>query len=216
MKTYTDDFGFYAGEVADEFAADFPRTTYDLPAPGAPPMFQGWRPTANGQGWELAPDNRGRLWYDPTGVLQDFRAETPDAQPPVGFLEHVNGQSRTVQLPLATLQDAKWAQTKTAREAFISAPLPTPHGVFDCDPDSRKSITDAVLMLQTLAAIGSPSTIDFTLADNSVATLTTAQMVEVGLLMGQRVQQAYAIGRMRRTAIYAATNAAEVEAVPVW
>lgn len=111
---------------------------------------------------------------------------------------------------LQDLKDEHWTLMKLARAAAIDAPLPTPYGVFDSDASARTSITDAVLMLQK---VGPAGTIDFTLADNTVVTLTTAQMVQVGLLLGQKVQQAYTIARARRTQIEAATTPAEVEAV---
>lgn len=116
---------------------------------------------------------------------------------------------------LAQHQTDKWTQIKAARDAAINAALTTPYGMFDCNEASRTNITDAVLMLQTLAGLGTPTTIDFTLADNSTVTLTTTQMVTVGLLLGQKVQTAHGQGRARRAAIDAATTTAQVDAV-VW
>lgn len=116
------------------------------------------------------------------------------------------------------LQDFKnlaWTRIKLAREAVISAPMVTPYGTFDSGAKDRTNITDAILMLQTLAAIGTPMSIDFTLADNSTATLTTTEMVTVGLLLGQKVQAAHAQARILRAQIDAATSAAELEEI-VW
>jgi hypothetical protein len=114
---------------------------------------------------------------------------------------------------LKDLQDARWEIIKAARAAYIDAPLSTPHGTFDSDASARTSITDAVLMLKSQEDLGQAGTIDFTLADNSVVTLTTSQMVEVGLLLGQKIQQAYTTSRARRAAIEAATTPAEVDAI---
>lgn len=114
---------------------------------------------------------------------------------------------------LAEHKDAKWEEVKAAREAAINAPLVTPHGTFDSGPSDRTNITDAVLMAQTLAALGQPVAIDFTLADNAVATLNAAQMVEVGLYLGAKVQAAYATARTLRGAIEAATTIAQVQAI---
>lgn len=114
---------------------------------------------------------------------------------------------------LAEHMDAKWDEIKAAREAAINAPLVTPHGTFDSGPSDRTNITDAVLMAQTLAALGQPVAIDFTLADNAVATLNAAQMVEVGLYLGAKVQAAYATARTLRGAIEAATTIAQVQAI---
>lgn len=114
---------------------------------------------------------------------------------------------------LNQVKDAQWSFVKSARQAAIEAHLVTPFGTFDADQSSQKAITDSVLMLQTLASIGQPTTIDFTLADNSTVTLDTTQMVTVGLLLGQQTQVAHAQARTLRTQIEAATTIAEVEAV---
>lgn len=118
-------------------------------------------------------------------------------------------------LPLPELKTTQWLHIKQARESAINAPLATPYGTFDAHAKARASITDAVLMLQTLSAQGTPQTIDWTLADNTVVTLTTAQMVEVGVLLGQQVQAAYTQARSLRVQIEAATTAQEVGLV-VW
>lgn len=114
-----------------------------------------------------------------------------------------------------TLNDAKsrlWGRVKQARAVAIDSPLTTPFGVFDSDAKSRAFITDAVLLLQTLADAGTPQTIDFTLADNSVVTLGLEQMVTVGLLLGQKVQAVYTHCRALRAAIEALTTVEAVEA----
>jgi hypothetical protein len=110
-------------------------------------------------------------------------------------------------------KDAKWELIKQSREAAFNAPLTTPYGTFDSDAESRTRITDAVLMAQTLAGMGQPAAIDFTLADNSVVTLDATQMVTVGLLLGAKIQAAFATGRSLRTAIYAATTVVQVQAI---
>lgn len=116
---------------------------------------------------------------------------------------------------LVQLQDTQWELIKAQRVVYVDSPLLTPYGVFDCDPASRSSITDAVILLQTLAGMGQTPTIDFTLADNTVVVMGLESMVTVGLLVGQRVQEGFTIGRLKRDAIYAATTKEEIEAV-VW
>lgn len=111
------------------------------------------------------------------------------------------------------LKADKWNEMKAARDAALLAPLVTPFGTFDASVPAQKSITDAVLMLQTLASLGTPTDIDFTLADNTTVTLTTPQMVQVGLMLGQRTQQAYAQARALRAQIESATDAAAVAAI---
>lgn len=116
---------------------------------------------------------------------------------------------------LQDFKDAQWTAIKQARAAAIDAPLVTPYGTFDSNVAARTSITDAVLMLQTLEGLSQPTTIDFTLADNQVVTLTTAQMVQVALLLGQQVQAAYGRARDLRVQIEAAPDPATVDLI-IW
>lgn len=114
---------------------------------------------------------------------------------------------------LDDLKAARWAQIKAVRAAAIDAPLATLYGRFDCGPADRTNITDAVALLQTLAAAGTPTTVTFTTADNVAVTLTLAQMVHIGLLLGQRVQAAYATARALRAQIDAAQAADDLAAI---
>lgn len=106
-----------------------------------------------------------------------------------------------------------WERAKAARAAYIDAGLSTPYGVFQTASPERQNIAEAVLLAQTLHAMGQPVSIQFTLADNSVATLGITEMVTVGLLLGQRVQEAHAIARNLRAAIDAAQSTEEADAV---
>jgi hypothetical protein len=123
-------------------------------------------------------------------------------------------------IDLRTLEQRRaerWAQIKAARAAAIDAPLAVPGvGAFDCDEASRANIANAALLMQTMAASLQPGevpTIEFTLADNTVATLTAAQMVDVALRMGAKVQAAHATARALRDAIAAAATAEAVDSV---
>lgn len=140
--------------------------------------------------------------------------ERPDGVPS-SWIYDIEARQWADPLTVQDYRNIRWTVTKQARDTAISAPLSTPYGSFDADARSQKNITDAIALLQALEASGTPQTIDFTLADNSVAVLTTAQMVEVGLLLGARTQEAYATARQLRADIEAASTQEEVEAV-VW
>ena len=111
---------------------------------------------------------------------------------------------------LDELKAAKWEEIKQARTAAVDANMTTPHGVIQCDPDSRKNITDAILLLQQTPA---GTQIDWTMYDNTVVSLGLTEMLQIGLLLGQKTQTAFATARARRTTIDAATTVAEVEAI---
>jgi hypothetical protein len=148
-------------------------------------------------------------WYVDGGWL-----ERPDTVPS-SWIYDAEAQQWVDPLTVQDYRNIRWTAVKQARDTAINAPLPTPYGSFDADPRSQKNITDAIALLQALEASGTPQTIDFTLSDNSVAVLTTVQMVQVGLLLGARTQEAYATARQLRTDIEAAGTQEEVEAV-VW
>lgn len=117
---------------------------------------------------------------------------------------------------LEQARDDKWRQMKAARCSAISAPLATPFGTFDADDEARQNIIHTAQLMQTQAqtlAPGAAPTVDFTLADNTVATLTAGQMVQVALLLAARIQGAHARGRAVRAAIQAATSAQDVAAI---
>lgn len=121
-------------------------------------------------------------------------------------------------IDLRTLEQRKaqkWEEIKQARSDALDALLETPYGDFDSDPESRQNITDSVLLVKTLNELGQPSSIDFTLADNTVRTMTAAEMIEVGLLLGAKVQAAHAAGRALRLQLDAAQTSEEVDSV-VW
>ena len=162
-----------------------------------------------GDGRAVLPGVRhGEGWIDQDGAHHDI-PEQPSAHHAWDWAAKVWADPRT----LADLKAAKWVQIKAAREAAIKAPLVTPYGTFDADADARANITDTILLLQTMEAMGQPGEVDFTLEDNTVLTVTTAQMVMVGLLLGQQVQGAYNTGRLLRGAIEAASTAEEVAAI---
>ncbi len=115
-----------------------------------------------------------------------------------------------------SLADAKaqaWERIKAAREAAFDAPLVTPHGTFDSDVRARANLTAAVLLAQTLDSMSLPAAIDFTLVDNTVVTLSAAQLTAVGLLLGQKMQAAFATGRALRLVIDACDTVAAADAV---
>ena len=110
-------------------------------------------------------------------------------------------------------KDRKWEEIKLSRDAAINAPLDTPYGVFDADPESRSNIANAVLYLQTLEQQGTPGTVNWTLEDNTTITLNYQEMSNVGLLLGQRTNAAYDTARALRLEIDVATTIEEVEAI---
>ncbi|MGV8823035.1 DUF4376 domain-containing protein [Methylibium petroleiphilum] len=114
---------------------------------------------------------------------------------------------------LAQVKVDRWAAMKAARDAFEFGGFTWDGATFDSDPASQSRIQGAS-QLATLAGIsGSPFSIDWTLQDNRVRTLSGADMLAVGMAMGSHIATAHAIGRDLRQAIEAAVSVAAVEAV---
>ena len=114
---------------------------------------------------------------------------------------------------LDQMKAAQWQVIKAARLADLTSPLVTPYGTFDCTITDQTNITNAVALLQTLESLGTPQTVNFTLADNTIAMLNTARMVRVGLALGAKSQAAYDKAREKRLLIFSSTTAAGVQAV---
>lgn len=99
---------------------------------------------------------------------------------------------------LEQLKVSKWEEVKQARQLADESPLITPYGVFDADYQSQQKIAGAVQL-----ALMAPNTwsIDWTLHDNSVVTLTKSQLVEVGVTLGTRTSSLYEQSRTIRDSI---------------
>lgn len=111
-----------------------------------------------------------------------------------------------------TLEDLKaqrWREIRGARDAAEFGGFTWDGSTFDSDAMSQSRIMGAAQLAQLDPAF----TIDWTLADNSVRNLSAADMVAVGVALGQHVATQHATARTLRAQIQAATTAAEVEAV---
>jgi Domain of unknown function (DUF4376) len=125
--------------------------------------------------------------------------------------------TKTWVLDIAKAKAKARARIKAARAAAITAPLVTPHGTFQCDAFSASNILKVSLYSQNLAALGEPSDVEFTLADNSRPTFTVDQITSVAMAMGSREAAAYAIaqGLLSQIDDPAITTQTQLDAV-VW
>lgn len=154
---------------------------------------------SDGEQYLPMPDGDDTTYYVANGALVAF----PPQPSPNHTFDWATKQWKDTRT-LAELKAAKWEEIKRARDAAINAPLTTPYGVFDCDSDSRNNISNTAVMLQSMEQQGTPSTVNFVLADNTTVTLTSAQMTEVNILLGQKIQAAYATSTQLREQIDAA------------
>jgi hypothetical protein len=112
---------------------------------------------------------------------------------------------------LADHKAAQWELIKQARSQAEYAGFTWDGSTFDSDTLSQNRITGAV----TLAQLSPGFTINWTLADNSTRTLNQADMIAVGVALGQHVQTQFTKAQALRVAIEAATTPEDVAAV-VW
>ena len=106
---------------------------------------------------------------------------------------------------LQDLKDARWAEVRRERDSAEFGGFTWDGSRFDSDALSQQRITGAV----TLAMMNSAFSIDWTLADNTVRTLNAADMIAVGVALGQHVSACHERGRVLRGEIAAATTVGE-------
>lgn len=112
---------------------------------------------------------------------------------------------------LQDLKDAKWAEIKAARSSAEYGGFTWDGSAFDSDAISQARIQGAV----QLAGMAPEFSIDWTLANNEVRTLSAADMLAVGAALGLHVATQFNRARVLREQIEVATTADAVAAI-VW
>jgi hypothetical protein len=107
---------------------------------------------------------------------------------------------------LQDLKDARWAEVRRERDRAEFGGFSWDGSRFDSDALSQQRITGAV----TLAMMNSAFLISWTLADNTVRTLTAADMIAVGVALGQHVNACQERARVLRREIDGAETVGDV------
>jgi hypothetical protein len=152
-------------------------------------------------------------WYFQAGQPVAYTQAQSDAKRARPAYECRWDNAAMAWIDVRTLDEAKadqWAAIKAAREAAEYGGFAWDGSMFDSDANSQSRIQGGVQLANT---VGSTFSIDWTLADNTVRTLSAADMVNVGLALGQHVETQFSKARTLRAQIEAATTAAEVVAV---
>lgn len=103
----------------------------------------------------------------------------------------------------------KRAEIKAAREAAEYGGFVWDGSTFDSDMASQMKIQGQVLAVSVLG----PSSRDWTLADNSVRTLSAADLMAVGGAMAAHIGTVFSHGQALQAQVEAATTAAEIQAI---
>jgi hypothetical protein len=144
--------------------------------------------------------------YEGWPVLATLEDELPE------FHDIVDGQVVPI---LADYKAQKRAAVNDLKNEKQNGEAPTPFGAVDNDDSSKIKINGAVTMAMLAAQQAAAFSVDWTMADNSVVTLDTAQMMLMGEAAGQYVAAIHERARVLKEQIEAATTMAELEAVDI-
>lgn len=113
--------------------------------------------------------------------------------------------------PIETIRKVKWSQIKAARASSEYAGFMFKDRLFDSDEYSQGNIQGAVLQ----AVLEDDSfTRDWTLADNTTMTLTKADVIGLGMALGEHIDSVHSRGRALRALIEAPDATVEsIEAI---
>jgi hypothetical protein len=150
-----------------------------------------------------------------TGEVVPYQPPAPADTDLVTWTWNTTTERYVAEPTLAAHRLAAWERIKAARNADETAPLPVGQLTFDADADSQQKIAGAVQMAQLAISSGQDTgwSITWTLADNTAATLTAAQMIGVGLALAARTSGLHAKGRALRARIDAAATLDELNAI---
>ena len=150
-----------------------------------------------------------------TGEVVPYQPPPPPDTELVTWAWDIANERYVAEPTLAAHRLDAWVRIKAARTAAEQAPLPVGPLTFDADEASQQRIAGAVQMAQLAIASGQDVgwSITWTLADNTAATLTAAQMIGVGLALAARTSAIHAKGRDLRAQIDAAGSLDELNAI---
>lgn len=116
---------------------------------------------------------------------------------------------------LEAARASRWAAVKALRNAHEYGGCETPLGAVDSDETAKLQISGAVQMAMLSIQFGEPFSIEWTMLDNSTVTHSAAQMIALGVAVGQHVVSCRTAATALRTAINAATTIEEIEAIDI-
>lgn len=149
-------------------------------------------------------------WYPP---VIDYQPPAPANDAMQTWAWHAGIKRWLSQPTLASLKLARWSAIKAAREAAEYSPFAWDGSSFDADSESQRRIQGAAQLAMIAAAAQQAFSIDWTLADNTVRTLSGTEMIGVGLALGTHVATQHVIARGLRAEIEDATTSQQLEAI---
>lgn len=114
---------------------------------------------------------------------------------------------------MAELKTAKWAEIKSTRDTLEQSGVPYMGKTIDSDTTSVQRIAIAVQAAQAAISAGTDFSLDWTSQDNTVLTMTAAQVVGMSVALAMYSDQLHQTARGLREQIDAATSAEELDAI---
>ena len=150
-----------------------------------------------------------------TGEVVPYQPPPPPDTDLVTWAWNTTTERYVAEPTMAAQRLDAWARIKAFRTLAEREPLPVGPLTFDADEASQQRIAGAVQMAQLAIASGQDAgwSITWTLADNTAATLTAAQMIGVGLALAARTSAIHAKGRDLRAQIDAAGSLDDLNAI---
>ena len=114
--------------------------------------------------------------------------------------EYVNNKAEEI---LEYIRNKKWEEIKKARNDAETSGCPFKDKILDSD---QRSVTKINVMIEAAKQVGESFTIDWTMQDNSVLTLTYEDALSIPLILAQYSNQLHEKARVYREKIYSETN----------
>lgn len=116
---------------------------------------------------------------------------------------------------IAQAKDDQWALVKDARDTFINSGVTWDGSVFDSDAIAQGRVAGATTLALMAVMQGQAGAFSKTwkLADNSSRVLSAADMMAVGVTLGQMVQTAIDKGEAIRLQIYSSTSLEQIRSL---
>lgn len=146
--------------------------------------------------------------YEDWTVISEIADEVPDHE-----AELVEGQWV---VPVGVRRDRMWAQVKAIRDEKEGGDATTTFGVVQCDDRSKIKINGLAQMAQLAKAMGSPFSVEFAMADNSLVTLDSDGAMSLGIQTGQYISALYTRARALRDEIYASDDPESIDINVGW
>lgn len=105
----------------------------------------------------------------------------------------------------------KLQQLKTIRNQKESGGFTWDGSIFDSDPMSQIRVQGGVSLAQTAVSSGQPFSIDWTLKDNTVRTLSGSDMVAVGLALAEHITAIHELYRDLKSEVDTATTVQQID-----